>query len=57
MAKVRVKIEGKSVLIEVFPRRGYGGRVFDEDPNATPWKIPRLPGRPPRMLAPKELLS
>jgi hypothetical protein len=49
MAKVRVKIEGTSVLIKVLPRRGYGGPVFDENPapGSASWSPRRQLGRPP----------
>jgi hypothetical protein len=46
MAKGRVNIDGKSVLIEVFPRRGYGGHVFDGIP--VPGDTPSHPPRPGR---------
>jgi hypothetical protein len=47
-AEVTVKIGNARVLIEalfeVFPRWGYGGPVFETDPNPIPWRVAKGPG-------------
>jgi hypothetical protein len=43
MAKTTVTYKGVPLAVELFPRRGYGGPVFEEDPNAIPWRQLRQP--------------